>query len=139
MAGAYDTMEAGVAGLLYGFDHDKISRVASTAILFGSAVYLPVNDGETVNATHAGAKVPDGIAIFDAKYPGSYADKDAVNICRKGLIYVPVATAVQANNPLYLTPAGVWTDVTTSNTACKGKFRSSTSGAGLALVELFDN
>lgn len=136
---AYDTMEVGLAGMLYGNDHDKISRVATTAIPFGSAVYLPVNDGDTVNATHAGAKVPDGIAIRTQKYPGSYEDKDVVNIVRKGQVYVEVAAAVQANNALYLTPAGVWTDVTTSNTACKGKFRSSTSGAGIALVELFDN
>ena len=137
--GAYNGLDTAVAGLLSGDGHQKISRLATTAIPFGSAVYLPVNDGDTCNATHVAAKVPDGVAFFTQKFPGSYEAQDSVNIARTGLVWVPVSSAVQANNALYITPAGVWTDVTTSNTACKGKFRSSTSGAGLALVELFDN
>ena len=136
---AYNTMDRAVAGQLEGLDHDKISRIATTEIAFGSAVYLPENDGSSVHATHASGLVPDGVAMFIEKYPGKYEIQDSVTIVRKGLVNVPVASAVKANDPLYITTAGVFTDVSTSNTACKGKFRSSTTGAGIALVELFDN
>lgn len=136
---AYNNMDNALAGLLYGLDHDKISRVTTTAAAFGEAAYLPSGDGDTANATHAGAKVPDGVFARTQKYPGLYEEKDVATIVRKGLVYVPVSDAVVANSALYITPAGVWTDETSGNTACKGKFRSSTTGAGLALVELFGN
>ena len=136
---AYNNMDNALAGLLCGLDHDKISRVVTVDCAFGAPAYLPSGDGDTAHSTSTAGLVPDGVFVRTQKYPGLYENKDVANIVRKGLVYVPVSDAVVANAPLYITPAGVWTDETSGNTACKGKFRSTTSGAGLALVELFDN
>lgn len=136
---AYNTMDSALAGLAEGLQHDKISRVVSTECAFGDAAYLPTNDGETAHNTHSGGLVPDGVFMRVQKYPGKYEAKDVATIIRKGLVWVPVAAAVQANVALYITSAGVWTTTSAGNTACKAKTRSSTAGAGLALIELFDN
>lgn len=137
--GAYNTMDVGVAGLLEGFDHVKVSRVCSVECAFGAAAYFPTNDGDTAHSTHVLNLVPDGVFAFVQKFPGKYEAQDVATIVRTGLVYVPVAAAVQANTQVYLTSAGVWTGTVGTNTVCKAKFRSSTSGAGLALIELFDN
>lgn len=114
------------------------------AVTGGSAV--------TVTVTAASDQVLRGVAIrtmveaasqdgtFAAPGNGTakYNAKDAVNILTEGKCWVPVADAVEAHATAYLTSAGAWTDESSGNTQTPYTFRSSTTGAGLAVLQVVD-
>lgn len=126
---------------------EGVSAVAGT----GRQIYITV-EGETAVVT---ASVTGGSSqasstqvascsatIFGVfprtqKLEGKYLAVENANVLRDGEIWVLTADAVQANVAAYLVAAtGVWTDEASGNVATGFTFRSSTSGAGLARVEV---
>ena len=87
-----------------------------------------------------------GVAMHQHKEPLSglvrYEIKDPASIMREGKIYVLTADTTLAHKPAYLTAAGAWTDETVAgavaNLATPYFFRTATSGAGMAILEVFD-
>lgn len=78
-----------------------------------------------------------GAFLRTQKYPGSYEIYDVANIMREGEMWVMTADAVVANSAAYLVAAtGVWTDESSGNVSTNYVFRTSTSGAALARLEL---
>jgi hypothetical protein len=84
-----------------------------------------------------------GIAVHSHREPSAqnvaqFDDEDSVSTLTKGLIWVPVTVAVAADDDAYVigsgSDAGKFTNVSSNNVATGGKFKSSTSGAGIAKV-----
>ena len=68
-----------------------------------------------------------------------YAAKDVVDILRKGRIWVEVSEAVEADDAAYVDVVngeGKFCDTSSNNLATGGVFRSATTGAGLAILEI---
>lgn len=80
------------------------------------------------NGTLANPAPDGGFAYYNAG--------DSVNIMRMGTIWVPVGVAVNADEPVYRTSADAWTNVASGNTLTPYYFRSTTTGAGLAKMEV---
>lgn len=102
------------------------------AVTGGSAV--------TVTVTAGTEMVLRGVALRTAKAPlngvARYEIKDPVNILTSGQVWVQTNDAVVAHKRAYLTSTGAWTDESSGNTATPYYFRSNTSAAGLARIEL---
>lgn len=78
-----------------------------------------------------------GVALRTQKLDGQYNAQDAVNVLREGEIWVLTNDTVVANTAAYLVAAtGVWTDESSGNVSTGYYFRSSTSGAALARLEV---
>ena len=72
---------------------------------------------------------------------GGYPTDYQMNSAYLGQIYVQTSLAVKSGQPAYVVMApgatqGQFTNVSTNNFNIKAFFRSSTTGAGLAIVEL---
>ena len=106
--------------------------VVTGAVTGGTAV--------TVTVTAGTEMVLRGVALRSAKAQVAgverYEETDPVNIITEGEVWVPTADAVLAQKQAYLTSGGAWTDEASGNTATGWYFRSSTSGAGLARLEV---
>lgn len=109
-----------------------VTLTATCAVTGGTAV--------TVTNTVGTDMVLRGVALRTAKNIvnglARYETKDPVNLLTEGQIWVEVADKVEAHAQAYLTPAGAWTDESSGNTATPYTFRSSTTGAGLARLEV---
>lgn len=117
--------------VLAGTDKQKqviLAAEGSTALFRGIAVH-----------THAHGVQPDG--------EDGYADTQTVNVLRRGMIWVPVSEAVAIDAAAFYINApgsgdedlaGQFTDTDdgTSLAVPTGVFRSSTTAAGLALLEI---
>lgn len=106
-----------------------VTTVATSVVTLGTS-----QAGVTVG--FATSRELGGVAQSTQKTPAYYAQYDAINIMREGTILVAVPVAVDSQQLAYLTSAGVWTNVSSGNVATNYKFRSSTSGAGLADLEV---
>ncbi|WP_345820491.1 hypothetical protein ABC766_00305 [Methylobacterium fujisawaense] len=98
----------------------------------------------------ANAKGFLGIAVFSASVrptnptlnayapagASSVTGADTAAICTRGPVWVNVAVAVTNGDDAYYDASGNITNVSTSNTAMNGKFETTTSGAGLAILVL---
>lgn len=146
-------------GAISGIEVVSSDATARTIVLSANGLLLAVTAAVTggasqaaVTVTAASDQVLRGVAIrtmveaasqdgtFAAPGNGTakYNAKDAVNILTEGKCWVPVADAVQAHATAYLTSAGAWTDEASGNTETPYTFRSSTSGAGLAVLQVVD-
>lgn len=142
---------AGVRGLLYDLvGHDTFSYSAQGAVQMGVPVMLGTNKERQVipaiTAVGTGALVV-GISImqFDAEQAVDgtiqYADKETVSVLKKGRIWVDVNDAVTAGNVANLHLAtGRFTDDAVgvgieAFTQIKARFLTSTTGAGLAVLD----
>ncbi|MNN68712.1 hypothetical protein D3C81_1844410 [compost metagenome] len=65
-----------------------------------------------------------------------YARYESARILKKGPITVTASVAVVAGDPVYLTPAGAFTNVSTSNVAIPNS-RFDTSASAGALANIF--
>lgn len=109
-------------------------------------VKLPTTSGE-ITATGEGFAVRDPLKEQDASSIGLYANGDEIAVMRSGYIWVYAEAAVTEEGAVYarhtanggLTQLGaVRGDADTANAALvpNARFVSSTSGAGLAIVEV---
>lgn len=94
----------------------------------------------TVTVTAGTEMVLRGVAMRTQKASISgvsrYEVTDPANILIEGQIWVTTADTVIAHKRAYLNSSGVWTDEASGNTATPYYFRSNTSAAGLARIEL---
>lgn len=130
---------------------------ARTIVLSANGLLLAVTGAVTGGASQAAVTVTAGTEMvlrgvaartlveaasqdgtFAAPGDGTakYRTNDAVNIVTEGKLWVPVADAVEAQATVYLTSAGAWTDEASGNTQTPYTFRTSTSGAGLAVLDV---
>lgn len=107
-----------------------IACVASAAVTGGSAVTAAASFPGSVSLEFL------GVTVRTDKRPGSYEAGDAINVLGEGRVSVPVAGAVGVDDPAYLTSAGVWTNTASGNMATGAFFRTSTTGAGFATLEI---
>lgn len=80
-----------------------------------------------------------GVSLHEHKPGGTYYANDMANIGKKGTFIVDVSVAVTIDDTAYVDLAnaiGKFTNVSTNNMATGGKFRSTTSGAGLAKLDI---
>ncbi|PPU32148.1 DUF2190 family protein [Xanthomonas sp. CFBP 7912] len=81
-----------------------------------------------------------GITLLDRSATGLdlFPQRASARVMTKGDVWVAAAVAVAAGDPVYITAAGAFTNVATSNTAITGaRWDTSTTAAGqLAVVRL---
>lgn len=138
-----------------GFDHVE-SFAAEGAVAFGHGVVAGTADNQVAVAsaddetfvgisvfTHAQVQGIDLTAAEGEQYStgAEYRDGDAVNVMRKGRVYVEVTDAVTAGADAYVDVVtngeeGKFTDVSTSNLPTGGVFRTSAASGELAVVEV---
>lgn len=142
----YNGHAAGVAGLIVG-DGETLSRIVSDGASFGNPAWIDEGKDNLAFGTKGNATTPRLLGIFqrtqqhtnsDAGVGQPYAAKEVANIRSRGQIWVNVDRAVVSGQPAYLL-GNVWTTVDTA-TAIKTPYiyRSSTTGAGIAKVEVFN-
>lgn len=121
----------------------------AAVIPFGYAVgrYTTDSDEEVQKITSATNLTVMGIAKriiqYEAPYPYSesatagYPANSTVEVYRRGRIWVPVAAAVTRDTPAYfVTATGQFTTTGVGTAFPTGTYLTSTTGAGLALVEI---
>jgi hypothetical protein len=142
-------MAEALAGLLYDMRNITVESYAAEGnIPFGSAVVPGTDPRKQVKLATAGGQGFAGIALReDARMQDAttgiaqYLDKETVSVLRKGAVWVPTAGAVVAETPAFYVnsgaTAGLFDDLDDSTTdATTGKFRTATTGSGLAVVEI---
>lgn len=122
-----------------------ISRNVETAagIPFGRAVSQGAADKGIV-LTGTGATKIVGISLLDrsatgsATTPDAFRQRESARVMEEGDIWVVAAAAVAAQDPVFVTGAGAFTNVETNNIAFPGaRWETSTTAAGqLAVVVL---
>lgn len=146
----YGDTDVALPGMLFGSNHVIDTRIANADAAFGTPAYVAEGDENQFFSVAAAGRRLKGVLIRSQVEAASQNGvlgtpgngtagvkaKEAGNVLVDGEAYVPVATAVTANKPAYLTAAGVWTDVVGSNVLTPFYFRSSTTGAGVARIEV---
>lgn len=139
---------AGMAGMKADASEDQVdSGAAEGAVGFGLAVVRGTDPAKQVKVPSADAGVFRGVSLQThlaqtAAGVAEYADKDCVGFMRKGRVWVPVVDAVAVDAAAYFlwdtADAGKFSDDSSGNRDAvpTGVFRTSTSGAGLAVLEL---
>ncbi|KWV17142.1 structural cement protein Gp24 [Xanthomonas translucens] len=120
-----------------------ISRNVEDAagITFGKAVYQGATDKgitATSNAKFVGITLLDRSATGVTGNADAFPQRASARVITDGDVWVTASVAVAAGDLVYLTSAGVFTNVATNNTAITGaRWDTSTSAAGqLAVVRL---
>lgn len=139
---------AGYAGLLGGIGHDYVVSYAAEEIIpIGHPVKLGTDKEKEVLKTTSGA-LAIGFSLHDhAREQTSggavqYAATETVSVLKQGVLWLPTTDAVVAGAVANLTVAtGAVTDEAVTAgieafTQFTARFLTSTSGAGLALVEI---
>ena len=143
------TFAALVAALdaISGIEVVSFDATARTIVLSANGLLLAVTGAVTGGATQAAVTVTAGtdmvlrgVALRTAKILvnglSRYEITDPVNILTDGEVWVNTADAVDAHKQAYLASGGAWTDEASGNTATPYTFRSSTTAAGLARLEV---
>lgn len=136
-----ENMRAGLPGLISGSDFDADTGNVETAagIGFGIAVSQGAADkGVIIGGTRLGFR---GITIRDVSLESDQLDKYAqyqsAGILTRGKIWVTVATAVAAHDPVHFTAAtGTLRNAGEQGPVNGARWVTSASINGLALVEL---
>lgn len=120
--------------------HNSTSRTFedSTAIGYGRAVFAGSAD-DLVTATPSA--IFEGVTIRDVTTesvtPDTFEDGDELPLCRLGVIAVQASLAVTKGQQAYVTSAGAWTNVSTSNQIITGAtFDGTTTAAGLVPLRI---
>jgi len=142
------TLPVAQAGQLYDIVDNQIeSFAAEGAVPFGRACAKgTVADKQVLIPTTTG-DVFRGVAVFTHTVEidrdtglAAHADGDAVSVLRKGKIWVEVTSDVAVDAVAYVDVAGTdlgkFTDVSSSNLATGGIFRTAASSGGLAVLEI---
>jgi hypothetical protein len=115
---------------------DRSLNVETVAgIGFGKAAFHGTADNQIIvangTATFAGVTVLDQTQLQEG-----YPQYSTARVRTKGPVVVTASLAVNNGEPAYIVPAtGVFTNVATSNTLV-GKWETSTTAAGLAVLNL---
>lgn len=119
-----------------------ISREVETALGFGLAAVQGTRDYQVQPLDNVADKFV-GIAVRDQSVAiavnDTYPVKSTANLMTIGDIWVNAGVAVAAGDPVYVTPAGVWTNVSNSGAnqlINDARWDTSTAGAGLAVIAL---
>lgn len=120
-------------------DTSSVVEAGSGDIAFGTVVVHGATEG-TVRAPTAGGKFA-GIAVADRSVPAAqgavFKPYDQLTTKRAGSIFVSALAAVALGDPVYFTPTGGLTNVSTSNTLIPdAEWVIPTTGAGLSRVRL---
>ena len=114
-------------------------RTKGTTLTFTSTVTLGASQAVATQQAST-SYLFGGVALRTAKNLVSgvarYEAKDPVNVLQEGTVWVTTADAVSSQKAVYLTSAGAWTDEVTGNILTPYTFRTSTTGAGLAVIEV---
>jgi hypothetical protein len=138
----YQDMDTAFAGLKGDSRNDTVeSYAASEDIEFGRGVMANATDpAHVVDVADNAGGVFRGVALHIHNEARKYEEKDTVSVLRKGLVWVETGVAVTIDEPAYVDVAiggiGKFTNVSASNLATGGTFRSSVAAAGLALLEI---
>jgi hypothetical protein len=136
-----ENMRAGLPGLVVGSDYDIDTGNCETAagLAFGIAVSQGAADkGVIIGGTRAGFR---GITVRDVTLESDQLDKYAqyqnVGVLTRGKIWVTVAAAVAAHDPVHFVAAtGVLTNTGAEGPVNGARYVTSAAINGLALVEL---
>lgn len=141
------SIPVGFAGMLAnGETQNRISRTVEDAagMAFGAAAFRGTGD-HGVTKTPAAATFM-GIIIADAgQVPGVgetadlIAQYQTVSLLNEGVIYVQSSVAVADGDQVYVTSGGVFTNVSTSNTAIPAKFDATLAAAGIVPIRVFSD
>ncbi len=138
----YQDMDTAFAGLKGDIRNDTVeSYAASEDIEFGRGVMANTTDpAHVVDVADNAGGVFRGIALHIHNEARKYEEKDTVSVLRKGMAWVETGVAVTIDEDAYVDVAiggiGKFTNVSASNLATGGKFRSTVAAAGLALLEI---
>lgn len=114
--------------IVNGEDSNRISRTVEDAagIAFGMAVFQGATDHgvtATPSANFMGVTIADaGLVPLLVSAVDTYQQYSTAGILNEGPIYVTTSVAVTPRQPVYVTPAGVFTNVSTSNTLLPATF-----------------
>ena len=143
MQTSYDeNMAVAVVGQLVDCTNLRIeSKYAENSFVAGEAVQIGSSDDqiETVDTSVYGVAIQHPLLTMnDDTGLAAYAEFDGVSIITNGRIWVEVDGAVAIGADAYWdVAAGAFNSTSTDNFAVPGgKFVSSTSGAGLAILEI---
>lgn len=120
------------SGLIYTIITNNTQVVAAAATTLGATQ-------PTWSIAYTCESIFRGIAIHTHKTDGKYNSSDVVNVLKRGPVWVQVSGAVTKDDTAYVdlsAGTGKFTSTSTNNLATGGKFRSTTSGAGLAQLEI---
>lgn len=120
--------------------HNSTSRTLedATAVAFGKALFAGTDDN---GVTATPSALFEGISIRDITVESAVADTfeegDEIPLCRLGVIAVAASKAVDKGDAVYVTSAGLFTDVSTDNTAIVGAtFDATITAAGTVPVRI---
>jgi len=112
----------------------------SASCAFGKAVYRGSADRGAVTTPAAGTLygftiANPGLPVTADRAADTFIAKDNLRIKNRGKIWVNAAVAVADGDPVYVTPAGLITNVATSNVAATGwEFDDTIAAAGLVRI-----
>ena len=137
-----EKMAVAVVGQLVDCTDRRVeSKYAGGAINAGAAVQIGASDTQVVSATtavHGVAIQHPLLTLGDDSGTAAYAQYDGVSVLRAGRIWVAVDGAVAIDAQAYWdVAAGAFNSTSTDNfIVTGGRFVTSTSGAGLAILEI---
>ncbi|WP_310533144.1 hypothetical protein [Novosphingobium sp.] len=136
-----ETYDKGYAGMdASGELSNIITRtLESASVAFGKALYAGTADNQAVTTPSARLL---GFALADKSLPvtstraaDTFITGDNVAIKNRGSIWVSVSVAVADGDLVYVTNAGVITNVSTSNTLATGwEFQDTLAAAGIGRI-----
>ena len=139
-----NTIAVGFAGMVAdGAKSNRISRTVEDAagMAFGIAAFRGTGD-HGCTATPNATKFL-GIVIADAGYvPGLGGTADTIpqystaGLLNEGVIFVQGSLAVNQGDLVYVTPAGVYTNVVTANTLLPAHFDGTIAAAGVVPIRV---
>lgn len=151
-------LDVAQAGQKAGLDFDHVeSFAAEGAVFFGAGVVAGTDPEKQVEVAGSDTDSFVGISVFthrqeqgfDQSASGGaqsstgaeYRDGDAVNVLRRGRVYVEVTAEVEAGDAAFVDvetsgEEGKFTDVSTNNLATGGVFRTGADVGELAIVEI---
>lgn len=144
------SMPLAIAGTLYDLSGRRIdSYVAESGTIYPGMGVVAGTDADQVKLPSVSTTTIKGIALLQAKEQNSdgtvtFVAKDTVPVLDKGRAWVPVTEAVAVDAQAYLifsgANAGKWAAAAGAGPVASAitgaKFKTSTTGAGLAVVEL---
>lgn len=137
-----ENMAVAVVGQLVDCTNRRIvSKYAEGAIDAGDAVQTGSADDQVLTATTAvtGVAIQHPLlTLGDTSGTAAYAEFDGVSVLEAGRVWVAVDGAVAINGQAYWDVAAqAFNSTATDNfIVTGGRFKSSTSGAGLAILEI---
>ena len=138
-----DTFAAGFAGMIAtGETANRLTRTLEdiSGIGFGKAVFRGAGDHGCVKTPTAGALLgftiaDHGLVVTSARPADTYAQGDNVGIENRGVIWVDSSVAVADGEQVYVTPAGLITNVSAGNViAAEWFFQETLTAAGLVRI-----